>query len=165
MLAAEAVRPDPVRERLLEYAIDGEFEVGTAGEPRRVRLRGKADRVDLLSDGRLRVIDYKTGRAPDARRSVQLPVYALSVQQQLERSRGLRVEVGEALYVAFGERDPVRVVIDGAGDDRMAEAQRRLTTAIDGIANGEFPPRPATPRLCRHCGYAAVCRKDYVVAD
>ena len=30
---------------------------------RRIRLRGTADRIDLLADGTLRLIDYKTGKA------------------------------------------------------------------------------------------------------
>ena len=42
--------------------------------PVRLRLRGKADRIDLLDDGTLRIVDYKLGRAPKPGRALQLPV-------------------------------------------------------------------------------------------
>ena len=139
----------------------------TDGVTRQVRLRGKADRLDLLADGRFRLIDYKTGKAPDAARSVQLPVYALCAQQLLQRTRGQRWEVGEASYLAFGEQKPLRVVIDdGPGAaEKLSAGAARLVAAIDGIERGDFPPRPAGTWLCSSCSYAGVCRKDYVGAD
>jgi hypothetical protein len=50
-------------------------------------------------------------------------------------------------------------------DERLRDAQRDFLAAVDGIARGEFPPRPAELRLCTWCPYDAVCRKDYVEAD
>jgi ATP-dependent helicase/DNAse subunit B len=165
VLAAEAIRPTPVVERLLEFPFDGEFTLTSGGEERQVRLRGKADRVDLLADGRFRVIDYKIGRAPD--NSIQLPVYSLCLRQHFAR-QGRCADIGEAFYVAFGERaHPVESVLDEGPRAAAAldQAQERVLSAIDGIERGEFPPRPATPRLCGFCAFATVCRKDVVVAD
>ena len=45
------------------------------------------------------------------------------------------------------------------------DAADRVMRAIDGMARGEFPPRPAVVSLCRTCPYAGVCRKDYVGDD
>jgi len=167
VLAAEASRPAPVRERLLEYSLDGEFTVAAHGVTRAVRLRGQADRIDLLEDGRFRLVDYKNGRSPEPAQTIQLPVYAVCAQQQLQRTRGARWEVGEASYIAFGERKPVRVMIDDGPDAarKLADGQERLIDAIDRIERGEFPPRPATRRLCGYCEYSTVCRKDYVDGD
>jgi ATP-dependent helicase/nuclease subunit B len=159
-LAVEAVRPTPVVERLLEYPFEGEFTFGAGGEYRTVRLRGKADRIDLLANGEFRVIDYKIGRAPED--SVQLPVYATCLTQQFE-AQGRSRQVGEALYIAFGDRDrAAKAVIDGADEAPavLAAAHQRVIDAIDGIGRGEFPPRPASARSCTYCAYAAVCRKD-----
>ena len=164
VFAAEAVRAVPVRERLLEYPIEGEFRLAAPDGDRTVRLRGKADRVDLLEDRTLRVIDYKSGRAPEEGRSVQLPIYAICVQQQLRAVRGETWGIAEASYVAFGEREPLKVVIDAGPDGAaaLADGQARLLDAVDRIDCGEFPARPASTRLCAYCAYAAVCRKDYV---
>jgi len=163
---AEALRPVPVVERLLEYPFDGAFVLEAGGEARRVRLRGKIDRVDVLSDRTLRVIDYKTGRAPDSKRSIQLPAYLLCAAQQVSRERGASFTAGEALYVAFGEPEPVQWVVGpDLAPTAADEAVSRLVGAVDGIAAGRFPPQPATRRLCVTCGFSAVCRKDYVDAE
>jgi ATP-dependent helicase/nuclease subunit B len=164
-LAAEAVRPVPVRDRLLEYPFEGVFEMEADGIRRAVRLRGKADRVDLLADGSMRVVDYKIGRAPVD--SIQLPVYVLCLLQHFERS-GRPVTVGEALYLAFGERhDAARTVVESAARSgaSLEGAERRVIEAVDGIERGWFPPRPASARTCSTCAFAPVCRKDYVDAD
>jgi ATP-dependent helicase/nuclease subunit B len=164
VLAAEAERPVAVKERLLEYELAGEFTIASGGTSRTVRLRGKADRIDLLEDGRLRIVDYKTGRAPDPAQTIQLPVYAVCARQQLRPAHGNDREVAEAAYLAFGERRPLRIVVEDGPKAAgvLADGQQRLLDAIDRIERGEFPPRPASRRLCGYCDYAAVCRKDYV---
>ncbi len=166
-LAAEAARPAAVRERLLEYELSGEFAISAGGETRTVRLRGKADRVDLLDDGRFRLIDYKNGSAPKPAQTIQLPVYAVCVRQQLQRTRGEDWEPAEAGYLAFGERKAFHLAIDDGpkGAEALADGQRRLLGAIDEIERGSFPPRPFSKRICGYCPYATVCRKDYVDGD
>ena len=63
VLGLEASRQAPVRERWLEYRFDGAFSLGGTGGLA-VPIRGVADRIDLLDGGRLRVVDYKSGYAP-----------------------------------------------------------------------------------------------------
>jgi RecB family exonuclease len=164
VLAAEATRPEPVRERLLEYELEGPFVIAGQGVTREVRLRGKADRIDLLADGTFRIIDYKSGRFPDPAQTIQLPTYVVCARQQLARTYGGNWSVREASYIAFAEPKPVRVVVgDGPeAEEKLADGQQRLLEAIDRIDRGEFPPRPASTRLCSYCAYASVCRKDYV---
>ncbi|MGE3842290.1 MAG: PD-(D/E)XK nuclease family protein, partial [Vicinamibacterales bacterium] len=58
----EAMRAVPVVERLIEYDLRGTYEFGTVDEPAPVTLTGIADRIDLLADGTLRLVDYKTGQ-------------------------------------------------------------------------------------------------------
>ncbi|MBE3132610.1 MAG: PD-(D/E)XK nuclease family protein, partial [Acidobacteria bacterium] len=74
VLVSEATRPFPVAERLFEHAFEGTYELTGRQGARRLRLRGTVDRIDLLADGRFRIVDYKTGRAFDWRRSTQLPI-------------------------------------------------------------------------------------------
>jgi RecB family exonuclease len=158
----EAQRPATVVERFLELDLRGTFDFG--GDPARlVAIKGIADRVDLLGDGTFRLIDYKTGRAPDPDRAIQLAVYAICAEQTLAGHRGRRWRVGEAAYVALADRRPWVTVVRGP-DDRapLEEGRQRFLQALDGIAGGAFPPAPADRRLCAACGFAAVCRKDYV---
>jgi hypothetical protein len=166
VLGLEAVRPEEVRERWLEHRLEGEFSLGD--QVRRTPLRGVADRIDLLEGRRIRVIDYKTGSAPNPRRALQVPVYAMCVQERLDERDGGGWIVDEAAYVAFsGRRTVIPVVKPGATDaeETLQAARARLFDAVDGIGRGEFPPRPHDPAICRSCAYAAVCRKDYVTGE
>jgi len=163
VLTLEASRPVNVRERLLEFRLEGEFSVGGDGE-RHVALKGVADRIDLLDGRRLRVIDYKSGTGPNPRRALQVPVYALCAQERLSARDGVDWHVDEAAYVAFtGKRTLIPVVKAGADPaPPLADARARLFTVLDGIAAGAFPPRPHDEMICRYCAYPSVCRKDYV---
>ena len=163
LLVLEADRPDRVIERLLEVRFDDEFRLDGAAGPRSVKLRGAADRIDLIEGGRLRVVDYKTGRAPDRARALQLPVYGRCAEQALAGRRGREWRLAEAGYVAFAEPRPW-VPLDRRRDiaAASAEGQRRFLETVDGIEDGRFPVRPAEPYRCAFCDYPTVCRKDYV---
>ena len=162
VLRMEAERPTAVVERLLEHTLDGELVINTAAGPRRVAIRGKADRLDLLADGTFRLIDYKLGWPP--KRRLQLPIYGLRAEQQLLAGRKQQWTLGEAVYLAF--KGPKRVVpLFASADDRdevLAEAQQRMAETLDAIDRGEFPPAPDDVYRCETCSYASVCRKDYV---
>jgi RecB family exonuclease len=160
----EAERPAAVVDRLLEHRLEGTFAFETADGPRSIALRGKADRVDLLADGTFRLIDYKLGWPPNKARALQLPIYGLCAEQQLDGHLGRRWKLGEAAYLAF--KGPKRVVpLFGSPADRdhvLADAQERLAATIDAIDRGDFPPRPDDVFRCESFAYAAVCRKDYI---
>ena len=168
VLGLEASRPAAeIRERWLERRFDGEFSLG-ATDGRRVGVKGVADRIDVLASDRLRVIDYKSGYAPDVKRALQVPVYALCAQEMLSARDGRPWSIEEASYVAFsGKRTVVPVVKEGAAapEPILASARERLLTVLAGVGEGTFPPRPFDPRMCVYCSYASVCRKDYVGDD
>jgi RecB family exonuclease len=160
----EADWETPVVQRLLEQPLEGEFEIRTPTESRRVSLRGKADRIDLLEDGSFRVIDYKLSRAPDRKHALQLPIYTVCAIQHLRATTGKEWEPGQAGYIAFAE-DRRFVPMLARGKDQnevLLDAQQRLLEAVDRIERGEFPPAPADTMMCERCAHAAVCRKDYV---
>jgi RecB family exonuclease len=156
-----------VVERLLEAGLDGELSLESESGSRTVRLRGTADRIDLFADGTFRLIDYKTGRAPERRESLQLPVYTLAARERLRGRGGRDWEPSDAGYVAFGQREPFVSMVRRTGTlaEELAEGGRRFLEAIDGIERGEFPPRPTDVIRCEWCGYPAVCRKDYADED
>jgi RecB family exonuclease len=162
-LDLEASRPAIVTGRWLESSFDGSFSLGR-DDGRTVRLRGVADRIDLLEGNRLRVIDYKTGYAPAVSRALQVPIYALCAQERAAQLAGGSWSVYEGAYLAFTGKRPLVQVL-GVGDDpepMLTSARERLFEATSGVAQGAFPPRPHDPLLCRTCAYPAVCRKDYV---
>ncbi len=122
-----------------------------------VRLRGAIDRIDQLEDGRLQVIDYKTGkkygywpaRPFNGGRRIQHVVYSLAAARLLDR------EVASMEYhfpTMRGDYEPVvywpRQL--GSAEEALARLQR--------IALGNTFPATDDPRDCRYCDFAAVCR-------
>jgi RecB family exonuclease len=150
----------PVIERLLEFELEDTFAFAADGATRLVSLRSKADRIDLLQDGTFRVVDYKLGRAPEKKRSLQLPIYGACAQQALEGRHGKSWTLSRAGYIAFKEKAAFTPVQQP--QKAMLEGQERLLAAIDAVERGEFPVDPDEPFLCTWCAYPGVCRKDYV---
>lgn len=164
VLRMEAERPVKVVERLLERRLDGDLTTAISSGRRVVTLRGKADRLDLLEDGTFRLIDYKLGRPPNRGQALQLPIYALLAEEQLQHHRGRRWSLAEAVHLAFkGARRVVPLFSSPAQRaDVLLDAQERLTATLDGIGRGDFPPAPDDVYLCETCSFAPVCRTDYV---
>jgi RecB family exonuclease len=167
VLGLEASRQAPVVERWLEHRFEGCFSLGDPGGST-LPLKGVADRVDLLEGRRLRVIDYKSGYAPQPRRALQAPIYALCARESLQTRDARDWQVEEASYVAFsGKRSLVPVVKPGDADAArvLGAARQRATEIAAAISSGAFPPRPYELRICGFCPYPSVCRKDYVGDD
>ena len=162
VFVAEIESQTGVVERLLEYRIDGHFELGPPPARRRVAIRGVVDRIDLHADRTLRVIDYKASRPPHPSRALQLPVYARCAERQLRAERGEHFRVTEALYVAFG--DPRLQVTVPGGDvaAAIAEGEARVVELVEAIEAGEYPPLPVDRLRCMTCSFPTVCRKEHV---
>jgi RecB family exonuclease len=168
VFAMEAERGVDIRERLMEYELDGIFTFeGEDGGAREVKLRAKIDRVDLLADGTFRLIDYKTKYVPDRRQALQLPVYSACVRTSLARTHGRDIPASEAMYLSFEGPQPI-VPLEERGklfEELTASASHRLVAALDNIAAGHFPSRPETKNLCTMCAFVAVCRNPGGVAE
>lgn len=168
VFAMEAERGVEIRERLMEYELDGEFAVtGEDGTSRRVRLRAKIDRVDVLADGTFRLIDYKTKYVPDRKVALQLPIYSAGVRARLSAERGRDIAASEAMYLSFEGPEAVWPLEERGKsfDELVTAAEHRLVQALDDIAAGHYPPRPETRNLCSMCAFVAVCRNPGGMAD
>jgi ATP-dependent helicase/DNAse subunit B len=163
VFAMEAERGVEIRERLMEYELDGEFTfTGGDGEQRAVRLRAKIDRVDVLGDGTFRLIDYKTKYVPDRRTALQLPIYSACVRTTLSQQHGRDIAASEAMYLSF-EGPQAVVALEERGklfEDLTTAAGHRLVAALNDIARGHYPPIPETKNLCTMCRFTAVCRTE-----
>jgi putative RecB family exonuclease len=117
-------------------------------------LRGYVDRLDVAADGRLRVVDYKTGRAPseafEAKALFQMKFYALV----LWRTRGILPTVLQLVYLGDGEI--LRYEPDEADLLAVERKVKALWEAITEAARtGDWRPSPS--RLCSWCDHQARC--------
>jgi len=166
----EAESGDEVVGRLLEQKIVGPFSFPRLGglEQVTVAINGKADRIDVLAGGALKVIDYKLGRMPDLNTSIQIAAYAHAVQQQLEAADGVSHPIAAASYLAFGDEYKLEGAIGARNEEAAAAVQTRAATFADVVGKielGQFPPRPKDTSECEWCKYSGVCRKEYAWED
>jgi putative RecB family exonuclease len=117
-------------------------------------LRGYVDRVDVAADGRIRVVDYKTGRAPspayEAKALFQMKFYALV----LWRLRGRPPALLQLVYLGSGE--VIRYAPDEADLLATERKVKALWSAITRAArDGDWRASPS--RLCDWCDHRALC--------
>jgi len=122
--------------------------------PSGVRLKGFVDRLDRAGDGRLRVVDYKTGKSPreefEGKALFQLRFYALV----LWRSTGVLPTLLRLYYLADRE------VLDYHPDERDLLALERQIDAIGAAIirareTGDW--RHKQSRLCDWCSFQELC--------
>ncbi len=97
-----------------------------------LRLRGYMDRLDVAPGGEVRIVDYKTGRAPRARSSrrsalFQMKFYALVIW----RLRGQVPRLLQLMYL--GEGEVLRYDPDEAD---LRATERKVTGAVAGHRAG-----------------------------
>jgi RecB family exonuclease len=165
----EAEDPGEVASRHLEAVLRGPFRFPILGglDQRVIEINGKADRIDVFRDGSLRVVDYKLGRMPDLKTSIQIATYAYAAKQQLEAADHTPHPIADAMYLAFGDEQRLEGRMGSAGDAAMAVEARASEFAgvVARIEAGEFPARPVSTSECLWCRYAGVCRKEYQLED
>ena len=130
------------RELYVETEVDG------------LTLRGYVDRLDVAPDGRLRVVDYKTGRSPseafEAKALFQMKFYALV----LWRLRGVVPTLLQLVYLGNGE-----IVRFEPHEHELLATERKvkaLWAAIErAAAEGDW--RPRTTKLCDWCAHKPLC--------
>ncbi len=119
-----------------------------------LQLRGYVDRLDVAPGGQVRVVDYKTGRAPgpgfEAKAMFQMRFYALV----LWRVRGVLPSLLQLIYLGSGE--VLRYVPDEA-DLRATERKVRALWAAISRAMDTEDWRASPSKLCAWCAHQAIC--------
>jgi putative RecB family exonuclease len=131
----------------VDLAGDGDDDDG-------VLLRGFVDRIDVAPDGRVRVVDYKTGRSPgesfESRALFQMKFYALAIL----RLRGIVPARLQLLYLADGQS--LVYTPDEAELERFAKTLKAIWKAIlKAGETGDFQPKKS--RMCQWCDHKAHC--------
>lgn len=130
------------REQLIEVQLEQDF-----------LLRGYIDRLDETDHG-LRVVDYKTGRAPgqawEQSAMFQLRFYGLLVH----RATGRLPQRLQLLYLGSGE--VLTYEPDEEDLQRFERKLRALWTAITRAADrGDWRPKPG--KRCQWCSHQQIC--------
>lgn len=118
-------------ERLLREGLLKTYaEVAAAFHFDSFTLTGRADRIDLLSSGKARLVDYKTGRVPTGAQvksglAPQLTLEAALLAAGSFESLG-PLDTAELLYIKLSGGEPPGFVLPVTDIDVMAKAQEHL---------------------------------------
>jgi DNA helicase-2/ATP-dependent DNA helicase PcrA len=140
-----------------------------------VTLETRIDRIDTLADGRVRIIDYKTGELdtrPEYLRNFQMPCYAWVVQEALGRELEQVEVIGlkNLTETAKGMKIDRKILPwdDGTGyaltPGRLQELQREVKAAVAGIRSGQFDAQPEEQR-CSWCAYRLLCDRAWGTSE
>jgi DNA helicase-2/ATP-dependent DNA helicase PcrA len=103
-------------------------------------LKGRIDQINSLGRGEVEIVDYKTGKAKkesEARRDLQLSIYAIAAKEILELK-------------------PARLVFHYLQDAKqLEEAQRIVQEVAADIRARSFPTKEGF--ICRSCAFRPIC--------
>jgi DNA helicase-2/ATP-dependent DNA helicase PcrA len=115
-----------------------------------VIIKGRIDQINALGNKRdVEILDYKTGRPKkdaDAKKDLQLSLYALAVKEILE------LEPVRLVFHYLQNNQRQETTRDAK---QLDEAQRVVQEAAADIRAGEFPAKRGF--ACRNCAYKPIC--------
>jgi RecB family exonuclease len=149
-----------------EIEVDGELS-GPDEELPAVRVRGRLDRLERDNEGRLVVVDLKTGKSPvtkdDAQNHAQLAMYQLAVAAGLvaagdEPGGGRLVYLGKTSGGNAAQRDQ-----DALTPERRTEWHGRVQQAAAATQGPQFLARVNDG--CAHCPARGMCPAQKTGSD
>jgi len=146
-----------------EYKVKHKEKAINAEPLKGIRLKGKADRIDISSDGKASVIDYKTGAATisgqalDSRgENLQIFLYAAMLRDEGIETERVGIYSLKDIKVKWvpGKRDL-------KNEMHMAHfidsALSYLAPTVKEMRQGLFPARPISASICNSCHEVPFC--------
>lgn len=187
-LALESARLARVLMRWLMLELDrADVEIAALEEEQRFQFAGldlrlRVDRIDRLADGRVAIVDYKSGQGNSANawlgertEQPQLPLYALALEHAQPGSVAgvafAQVRLDNARWVGLGDTGLEAYELKPASDVADWSAQLQAwRNALQSLANefieGRADVAPlAPPKTCQFCSLTSVCRIDHAQLD
>jgi RecB family exonuclease len=125
------------------HALEQPFSLKLDG----VTVKGRIDRIDMLPDGTVEIVDYKTGKSKDSPDKSQLFIYQLAALRVLGLKPSKLTFVyleGDSEYSFLGE------------EDELAEFEERLSAIAAEVRKSSFGPTPDR-NTCRYCDFKDIC--------
>lgn len=117
-------------------------------------IGGKIDRIDEKKDGRIEIIDYKTGdKLPTQKevdKNLQLTVYAMACAQKYFLGKEPKDIILSLLFLKQGKKISTKRT-----KDDLRKTRKDLLEKIKEIETSDFLPTPGF--MCKFCEYKLLC--------
>lgn len=147
---------------------------------RKIFLSGKADRIDLLNNRIVRVIDYKTGKvraneikvsdfgelsfSPDLNKGFQLLFYAWLFRQIEKPNYAVQAGIYSFRELSAGLKtlklDTPEMESDLLNDDAFTQFENALLVLLDDFFSTESSfTQTEDLKICETCSFSGICRR------
>jgi DNA helicase-2/ATP-dependent DNA helicase PcrA len=136
-------------------ALEQPFTVPLVNDERTLKIGGKIDRIDILPDGRLEIVDYKTGRMPSKREvdtNLQLSMYALAASEIAGLPFGKKPEDIVLTLYFFDTNEKISTM---RTHEQLQQEKATILSIAREIEQSEF--LCSGNMLCQHCEYHLFC--------
>lgn len=136
-------------------ALEQPFTVPVTVDGKTIKIGGKIDRIDQLPDGKLEIIDYKTGRLQSKREvdaNLQLSMYAIAASELPMISSGKKPE--DIILSLYFFDSKLRISTSRSLDQLTKEKESIIDIARQ-IETSDF--RCSGNMLCKDCEYHLFC--------
>jgi len=122
--------------------VEKKFALEIDGRP----FKGFIDRIDELDNGKVEIIDYKTGKKDTKKSGMQLDLYAIAAGEKL----GLDVGLLSFYYITDNTKKPFRRTRED-----LETTKAKVAEVMGDVESGNFSPRVS--RNCMYCDYQILC--------
>ena len=125
------------------------------GYDRFLKIGGKIDRIDDAGDGKIEIIDYKTGRLPSQREvdtDLQLSMYAIAASEITSPPLGKRPEDIKLSLYFF---DTQQKLTTTRTKEQLTTEKNRILDIAAEMEKSSY--RCSGSKLCEHCEYKLFC--------
>lgn len=123
----------------------------------RAKVRGSVDRLEVDSDGKFFVVDFKTGKAitkKEAQENLQLACYQLAVVLNAFEKKFEEPEISGSHLVFLGH-DTIKIAALGRAPIEVPQIQEQLETIAISMAGSTFIAREN--KFCGNCPVKSSC--------
>lgn len=117
-------------------------------------LKGRIDRIDMLPDNSVEIIDYKTG-TPKEKLTAEEKQQLLIYQIVAETSPGYK-NLGSVSKLTFYYLNNETKVSFVGSDKELSKLKDKILGTIEEIHSGNFEPTPSS-QICSNCDFRDIC--------